>query len=188
MRPEAVSALILAGGRATRMGGVDKRSLVIDGRTVFERQREVLGPRGTEIIVSLAAGSTGGAGERVVYDLVEGAGPLAGIAAGLAAARTPWLLVVAGDMPYITCELVDAMLAARADELDAVGVRAGGLPEPLVCLLRVAPARAAVERLLAAGRYKASGLLTEDDLRVAWLEAEARVVRNLNTPSDLSRS
>lgn len=194
------SALILAGGRATRMGGVDKRALVVEGRTVFERQCEVLAPRVAEVIVSLAAGATQaedatlaeGAtpteGHRIVTDAVEGAGPLAGIAAGLAAARTPWLLVVAGDMPYISAELVDAMLAAATEDVDAVGVRAGGLPEPLVSMLRVAPARVAVEHLLAAQRYKASALLTDAGLRVAWLDAEPRVVKNLNTPGDLSRA
>src|SRR5690349_14435133 len=103
MTAHEVSALILAGGRATRMGGVDKTAIEIEGVTIFERQRQVLASRVAEIIVS-SRGDV--AGFRTVRDALADQGPLAGVAAGLAAARTPWLLVVAGDMPYITGALV----------------------------------------------------------------------------------
>jgi molybdopterin-guanine dinucleotide biosynthesis protein A len=103
-------------------------------------------------------------------------------------------------MPYLTGTLVDRILAARGDpgqmDVDAVGVRHGGRPEPLVCALRVEPARAAVARRLAAGQYKASGLLADDEgrtddgrtngLRVTWVdEPDARTLVNVNTPADL---
>jgi len=175
------SALILAGGKATRFGGAAKHALVIAGRTIFERQVDVLAPRVAEIVVS----GVEVAGYRSVRDPIEGAGPLAGIAAGLAAAQTPWLLVVAGDMPYLTGTVIDALLAARAPELDAVGLRLNDLPEPLCCLLQVRTL-AAVERRLAAGRFKASGLLTDEGLAVLWLtNADPAALRNLNSPADL---
>ena len=47
-----VTALILAGGRATRLGGVDKHALVVDGLSIFDRQCNVLLPRVADIIVS----------------------------------------------------------------------------------------------------------------------------------------
>ena len=106
-----VTALILAGGRATRLGGIDKRELVIDGCTIFERQVAVLASRVAEIVVSSPREV---AGYRTVADAVPDIGPLAGIAAGLNAARTPWLLVVAGDMPNITGPLVDLVLSRIA--------------------------------------------------------------------------
>jgi len=163
------------------MGGVAKHEIIVEGETIFARQRAVLAPRVAEIIVSGAAIE----GHRTVHDAIEGAGPLAGIAAGLAAATTPWLLVVAGDMPYLTGELVDRMLAARRDDLDAVGVRARDLPEPLLCLLH-ARVGAVVERRLAASRLKASGLLTDEGLAVAWLHvSDPRALVNINSPADL---
>jgi len=177
-----VSALILAGGKATRLGGIAKHEIMIAGRSIFERQVAVLAPRVAEIIVSGADI----AGYRSVRDQLAGAGPLAGIAAGLAVI-TDWLLVIAGDMPYLTGELVDALIAARAPELDAVGIRIGDLPEPLCCLLH-ARTRDTVERRLVAGRFKASGLLTDEGLRVRWLtDADPAALRNLNSPSDLPR-
>ncbi|HUS30221.1 MAG TPA: molybdenum cofactor guanylyltransferase [Kofleriaceae bacterium] len=194
-----VSALILAGGKATRLGGISKHEIVVEGETIFARQVRVLAPRVAEIIV---AGPTI-EGYRNVTDVKEGAGPLAGIAAGLAACRTPWLLVVAGDMPHISAELIDALIACVSaprtgsgtssqetrdvdaiETIDAVGVRVNGLPEPLLCVLhtRVLPT---VEQALAAGRYKASRILTDDGLWVRWLEAERPAVRNINSPEDL---
>ncbi len=184
------SALILAGGKATRLGGVAKHELVIEGRTIFERQCAVLAPRVGEILVS---SSREIAGYRTVHDAIDGAGPLAGIAAGLAACTTPWLLVVAGDMPHLHGPSIDLILDAARDGLDAVGVRVGGLPEPLLCVLNIS-ARVAVNRRLAAGRYKASGLLTDEGLTVAWvherelraLDPELRGLRNINEPADLA--
>jgi molybdopterin-guanine dinucleotide biosynthesis protein A len=176
-----VSAIILAGGRATRFGGVAKHELVVDGETIFARQARVLAPRTSEILVSSPRDI---AGYRTVRDTVQGAGPLAGIAAGLAACRTDWLLVLAGDMPYITGDLIDALLAARRADIDAVGIRIDGLPEPLVCVLhaRVLPI---VERRIADRDYKASRLLT-DELRVHWIDDAPRdAVRNVNSPDDL---
>lgn len=186
-----VSALILAGGKATRLGGVDKRELVIHGRTIFARQCEVLGTLVAEIIVSSPHDI---AGYRTVRDAVAGAGPLAGIAAGLAASTTPWLLVVAGDMPFLSTSLIELMLDATRDDVDAVGVRVAGLPEPLFSVVHVR-ARTAVERRISSGRYKASGLLTDEGLRVHWIEdaavraidPELRGLFNVNEPDDLTR-
>lgn len=182
-----VSALILAGGRATRLGGVDKHALVIDGETIFARQERVLAPRVAEILVATGSERTGFAGHRAVADAIAGAGPLAGIAAGLAAATTPWLLVVAGDMPELDAVLVDRMVATAGAGLDAVGIRVGGLPEPLLCLLRIAAVTPPLDNRLRERKLKASALLTDDDLRVAWIEnVDPRSVRNINTPDDLA--
>lgn len=184
------SALIVAGGRATRLGGVDKRELVVGGRTIFERQCEVLLPRVAEVIVSSARETPG---FRTVADAVPDAGPLAGVAAGLAAATTPWLLVLAGDMPHVTGALIDLVLTRPRDAIDAVGLRVGSFPEPLFCLLRVATARPAVEAMLAARRLKASRLLTDSGLHVDWIDEpalravdpELRGLFNVNVPADL---
>jgi molybdenum cofactor guanylyltransferase len=176
-----VTALILAGGKATRMGGVDKRELIVDGRTIFERQVEAL--RGFDVLVSSPREI---AGYTTVRDAVVDGGPLAGIAAGLAAARTPWLLVLAGDMPFITAAVIDRLVSRTADDIDAVGVRVAGLPEPLVCVLRVSVFLPLVQARLARRDLKASRLLSEGESRVSWLdEDDARPFRNVNVPEDL---
>ena len=77
-----VTALILAGGKATRFGGIAKHELVVDGQTIFARQVALLRPRVTELIV---AAPTDFSPYRTVRDATPGVGPLAGIAAGLSA-------------------------------------------------------------------------------------------------------
>ena len=187
---DQVTALILAGGKASRLGGVDKRELVIGGRTIFDRQIEALAPCVAEIIVSSPRDV---AGYRSVADAVAGAGPLAGIAAGLAAAATPWLFVVAGDMPYLHRGFVELVLSHGDDGCDAVGIRIGDLPEPLCSVLRVAAWRSIVPRRLAAGQLKASALLTDEPVRLRWItepmlrtiDPDLRALHNVNAPEDL---
>jgi molybdopterin-guanine dinucleotide biosynthesis protein A len=182
-----ITALILGGGKATRLGGVDKLAIIIDGRSILERLRGAVAGRVAEIIVASPRAIEG---LRTVADVVPDAGPLAGIAAGLAVATTPWLLVLAGDMPDVRGEVLDLLTSRVADTADAVGLRLG-MPEPLFCLLRVSAAAPHVTELLAARRYKASLLL--DGLRVAWVEEpdlravdpELRSLRNINRPDDL---
>jgi molybdopterin-guanine dinucleotide biosynthesis protein A len=179
MKRDDVTALILAGGKATRLGGVDKRQLVIDGRTIFERQLEALAPCVADVIVSSRRDVPG---HRTVLDDVADLGPLGGIAAGLTAAGTPWLFVLA--------ELV---LSHATDDADAVGIRIAGRPEPLCSALRVAAWRPIVAARLAARQLRASSLLTEEAMRIRWIEdAELREVdsglrslHNVNAPEDL---
>jgi molybdopterin-guanine dinucleotide biosynthesis protein A len=191
MQRDDVTALILAGGKATRLGGVDKRVLVVDGRTIFERQVEALRPCVAEIVVSSARGV---AGFRTVADAVPDLGPIGGIAAGLAVVTTPWLFVVAGDMPHIHGALIERVLSHADSESDAVGIRIGGLPEPLCTALRVVVWRPIVTARIATRRLKASSLLTdEEEVRVRWIEEDEvreidptlRALHNVNAPGDL---
>ena len=191
-----VTACIVAGGRARRLGGVLKPLLVVDGETILDRQRAVLAPRAAELVIALARETPAqaplaGQGVRAVYDVVPDAGPLAGIAAGFAASARPWLLTVAGDMPYLSPAVLDALLAAAAPGVDAVVPRVNGYPEPL-CALYGRRAAAVIDARLAAGDQRAQGIL--DDLQVAWLEEPTlraldpslKTFTNVNVPAQIS--
>lgn len=193
-----ISACILAGGRATRLGGRTKPLVAIDGATILERQLAVLAPRVGELLIAIAPGAAPlpvppGLRVRFVEDAAEGAGPLGGIAAALAASANPWLLVVAGDLPRLHGDLVDLLIAACAADLDAVAPRVRGLPEPLLACYATSALPAAQARL-AAGRRKTSGLLTDERLRVRWLDEPAlraadpdlTSFSDIDTPADLA--
>ena len=80
----SIVAVIIAGGRATRMGGTTKALLEVDGAPILEHQRAAL--RGVVDDVMISANDTAAfaaAGVPVVTDQVIGAGPLAGIAAAM---------------------------------------------------------------------------------------------------------
>ncbi len=197
MNASCISALILAGGRATRMGGMPKHEILVDGETILARQRRVLCDF-AEILVSSPVDI---AGVHTVRDEHEGIGPLAGIAAGLAAATGRWLFVIAGDMPNPSAALIGHMVelvdsagrdAPRAgwENVHAIGVRRNGLPEPLFCMLRIAPAREAARAMIEARDHKASRLL--DALGVVYVRDEIlaqvnadHALANLNEPRDI---
>jgi molybdenum cofactor guanylyltransferase len=189
-----ITAAILAGGRARRMGGRAKPMLEVDGRAILDRLIDALRPHVAEIVIAVADPHQAPAGLRAIFDLPDtrGAGPLAGIAAARAAVTTPWLIAVAGDMPFVSADVIAALLARCGPDVDAVAPRIGGLPEPLLAVWSPA-AGAAAARRIAAGRFKASGLLTDEGLRVAWLDEAAlraidpdlRCLVNVNRPEDL---
>lgn len=186
-----LTACILAGGRARRMGGVIKPLLQVDGATILARQRAVLAPRAREVIVCVAEPGAGLADDlREVIDGVADAGPLAGIVAALAAIDTPWLLAVAGDMPHLAPAVLDLLRGRARADVDAVAATIGGWPEPL-CALWHRRAHPALAARLAAGDYKVAAALTA--LPVAWVdEAAVRAVdptlacfTNINRPTEL---
>jgi molybdopterin-guanine dinucleotide biosynthesis protein A len=189
-----VDALILAGGRGTRMGGRIKSLLSFEGSTILERQRTVLAPFVAQIVLSTADPAPfADTGLPIVIDAEPDRGPLAGIAAGLAFTRRSYLLVVAGDMPHLSPDAIAALLARRGPGVDAVVPRVRGLPEPLFALYG-ARCLDAARRRLDAGRLKTSGLVTDEGLTVAWLEEaalraidrELRCLHNVNAPADLA--
>ncbi len=183
-----VGAAIVAGGRARRLGGRIKPLLEIDGETILSRELAVLGARFTEIVISAADPAPfADVGLPVILDRVAGAGPLAGIAAVLAATRRRFVFAVAGDMPYLSVDAIDTLLGAGSADADVVIPVSGGYPEPLHALYarRCLPT---IERHLADGRYQVSGLLSAPELNVITVDADtlgARVLTNINSPLDL---
>jgi molybdopterin-guanine dinucleotide biosynthesis protein A len=191
-----IAAAIIAGGAATRLGGVPKSTLVVDGRSIAARLVAALGAAFARVlVVANDPAPWQGLGLEVVPDgpAHRGAGPLAGVHAALAATRErAGVVCVAGDMPFVAPALL-ALLRDHAPEADAVVPRVAGRPEPLLArwgraCLPVVAAR------LAAGERAAHAVF--DVVRTAWLDEPAlRAVdpglasfTNVNTPEDLRRA
>jgi molybdenum cofactor guanylyltransferase len=180
-----VTAAILAGGRASRFGGRDKSRLLVEGRTIFDRQIAELSKIAGELLL---VGGPPRKGVRLVSDLMPGCGPLGGLHTALTAAAGTTIVVVACDMPYISAPFL-AHLAALADDADAVVPHTERGYHPLCA----AYTRAAIEpiaRRLAAGRLTMMDLLTDVRLRVVAADEIARfgdphrLLANVNTPAE----
>ena len=114
------TAAIIAGGRAQRLGGLDKSNLVIGGRRIIDRQLSVLGHVAEHIlIVSNDHYAFRASGLQVCADLIQGAGPLSGLYTALVRSPTAQTIVVACDLPFLTVSFL-RHLAARARGADAV--------------------------------------------------------------------
>ena len=191
MTEPTYSGIILAGGASRRMGR-DKRFLDLNGVSLLARVLARLRPLVSElIVVTRDPESLTGLGARVVTDCYPGMGVLAGVHAGLSAARNPWAFVVAGDMPLLNRALLQAMVeVADAATTDAVVPCWNGMFEPLHGLYRAAVCAPAAERALLQGQRRIIAFYP--DVRVHAMP-ETDIVRwdpsgdsffNVNTPEE----
>jgi len=135
-RPDTV---ILCGGAGARLSGVDKPLEMLAGRPLIERVLERIAAQAGTLIISANRNAAlyAAYGLTVVDDGRHAAcGPLAGIAAGLAAATTDLVVFVPGDAPLLPDDLAvrldDARTRANAEIAYADD---GHGPQPLCCLL-----------------------------------------------------
>lgn len=187
-----VTLAVVAGGQGRRLSGVPKGLLKVGDRTVLERLL-ALAPRFAEVLlVANAPEPYARFGLRTVTDVVVGKGAPGGVHAALVGARTPWVLAVACDMPFIMPEAVRVLLEARRPDVDAVCFTVEGRVEPMLAAYRASLASSWGE-LLRQGdpslrellsRCRAT-LLSEESLRA--VDPELRSLVNVNTPEDLRR-
>lgn len=112
---EKASAIILAGGKSRRMG-TDKAWLELNGEPLIVRVMGRVQQVADEILISANDPTRFAAlAARVIPDAFLDAGPLAGIYAGLAAAKHDAALVVACDMPFLNVGLLEYMLSFAGD-------------------------------------------------------------------------
>jgi molybdenum cofactor guanylyltransferase len=143
MPPEmsaAVAGVILAGGRAKRMGGGDKCLHRLGGKTILERVIDRARPQVSRLVLN-ANGDLGRFAEfglPVAADAIGGfAGPLAGVLTGLEWAHEhvpdcAWVASFATDTPYFPEDLVERLLAAVDDEgTDVACAASGGRSHPV---------------------------------------------------------
>jgi molybdopterin-guanine dinucleotide biosynthesis protein A len=174
--------LVLAGGQSRRMGR-PKALLPVQGTTLVEWLVRRLEPSFRELLVAAGEATQLPPGLRrcFVADQRPGAGPLAGIEAGLAAARQPTLVALGCDMPHVTPALA-RRLAAAASGHDAAVPRFGGRPEAACAAYRPG-ALDAISAALDDGRRKAADALATID--VNWLDGlDPALFTNLNTPDE----
>ena len=187
------TALILAGGDSRRMGR-DKASLPLGEQTLLQRVLAVVQPLFPDVLLSLRA-------PRPEIDLPQvcdtqvAAGPLAGLAAGLAQARTGWIFAVATDMPFVQPAVI-THLATRRDnasaETQAIVPVVDGHPQPLAAFYAKSCLPVVDELLAGDGKHSLRALLARLDvlyvdaaeLRAA--DPQLRSFFDLDTPADLA--
>lgn len=148
--PLPLTAVLLAGGRSSRMGRDKAEILLPDGRPLWRRQLEdVLRPLGPAEIFLSGPGREGlPADVRVLPDAAPGLGPLSGIAAALGSAATPLVAVLAVDLPGMTARFFrERLLPVCTPGCGAVGIGAAGFFEPLAAVYPRAAHGLAGERL-----------------------------------------
>lgn len=181
-----VTALLLAGGRGTRMQGRDKGLLPFAGTTLVGHLLARIRPHVGDVLISANRNL-----ERyrsygcpvLPDDLPDFAGPLAGVLAGLRAANSPYLLTLPCDGPNLDDDLVGRLALAMQTVHEVAVAHDGVRPQPTYALLKTDLADA-LEAALAAGTrgliewYSTRRLVTVD------FADRPRLFVNLNRPED----
>ncbi len=187
--------IILAGGRATRMGGGDKGRLILGGRSILSHVVDRLAPQ----VAAVALNANGDAarfadlGLPVIADGVPGhPGPLAGVLAGLdwaAGQGATHAVSVAADTPFFPCDLVPRLLLAAEREGQPIALAAtadgrhptfGLWPVALREDLRAALAGGLRKVVLWTDRHGAA--------TATFTGGDPDPFFNVNTPDDLDRA
>ena len=191
------TAVILAGGRARRLGGVDKATVSINGRPLIDIVIDGLGhtaglPAPTRIIV---VGPTPADRPRPHIDVMREeppfGGPVAAIGAAIDAVHTSWIGIAAVDMPHTATLL--ARLHAAIPEFPATGVVAADEDARLTAtaFLRTDAVRERLTELTASGGLPGRPLRTLLELdgvvQVVFRAPDQSLLADIDSPADLER-
>lgn len=188
-----ITGLVLAGGRGTRMGGVDKGLQLLHGKPLVQHVLERLAPQVGTLAINANRSQLQYArfGYPVWHDLQgDYPGPLAGLQCGLAHCTTPLLASAPCDSPLIPFDLVahlaEAMAAAGAEAAIAVTDDGQRRQRHPVCSLLRSATRSSLDAFLAAGERKMERwFATLDCVEVEF--PDARAFSNINTGPELQR-
>ena len=187
-----ISAVLLAGGQGSRMGGIDKGLVELAGRPMAAHALARLAPQVDELLINANQNLERwrGFGYPVFSDDFGGAGsfcgPLAGLHAALVRARYPLLLSVPCDSPFLPADLVARLahaLQASASELAVATTE--GRPHPVFGLCRRELAPRLADFLAAGGRKVGAWHSTLRVVAVPFDDNPA-AFRNINTLAELS--
>jgi molybdopterin-guanine dinucleotide biosynthesis protein A len=190
-----MDGFVLAGGASSRMGA-DKAALEFDGKTLVELTAAILAAVCPRVVVV-------GYEEPVLVegtpiesfpDLTSGPerAPIKGLLTALVHSKTPWMVLLACDLPLVTPDLIERLATYRTDDADAVvPIQNDERPQPLCALYRRETVLPVVRERLSRRQLKMQDLLVQ--IRTRWVDPDdysdldhaSDVFLNINTPEDL---
>ena len=194
--PTTIAGLVLAGGRSTRMGGVDKSRIPVGGAPLIHRISELLQDLFPQVILVTNRPDLHQDlpdGVQIVSDQYRGRGPLGGLHAGLSRSETDAVFCLACDMPSLDRDLIRAQAEQFRRSLERgcqiLIPRIGELIEPLHGIYLKTLEPLVREICSGPGGYSIRVLLARARTCYWELEDKPRIRSaffNLNTPKDLS--
>lgn len=191
-----ITAVVLAGGRGSRMGGIDKGLRRFAGTALSLHAARRVQPQVDTVLISasrhLDTYRAFGFPVLTDQDPAAFAGPLAGMAAALAQCRTPWLLTLPCDAPFFPLDLAERLLQAAIEHAADVAVACGDeRPAPrwqsAFCLLDrrlAAELTAALERR----ERKVESFIRAHRHVAVPFEDSAHAFANLNTDEEFAQA
>jgi molybdopterin-guanine dinucleotide biosynthesis protein A len=198
---DTFDSYILIGGRSSRLG-TDKARVEIGGKTLLKRSIDAV-REGLELsrITAVAANEAQFAIEAIaadvpfIFDLYEGRGPLGGLHAVLADAKTSWIFMLACDYPFVSSDLIALLREKVSDKFGCVvPEQDDGRLQPLCAFYKVDAAKPIVDGIIERPRvpppmHEIVSLLTPRVVafdEYSHLAGADMLFANINTPDDLA--
>jgi molybdopterin-guanine dinucleotide biosynthesis protein A len=184
-----VTGVVLAGGKASRMGGQDKGLLLLNGKPLWKHVADTLAPQVASVVISANRNleTYQKSGLPVIQDsLANYPGPLAGMLSVMQqCSDSEWFLFCPCDTPHIPHTLIQDLQNDRRDA-PVVWVHDGERDHPTIALIhrRVIPA---LEAYLARGERRVMVFMRETGGHSVNFSHFKTTFANVNTPEDLDR-
>lgn len=186
-----ITLAILAGGKATRLGGINKALIEIEGETIITRIHRVLSPICNEvIIISNQALADFRIPAKIYPDIIENCGPLGGIHSALYHSSNEIVIVVSCDMPFISANIANLLFDTyikHQPKVDAVIPTLNGFNEPLLAIYSKRLSTKISEILSDRKGHRITDLLDNCNTVKVEIEASPENIRsftNINTFDD----
>ncbi len=184
-----VTGIILAGGKARRMGGQDKGLIHLAQKPMIEYVLNAIQPQVDDIIINANRNQAiyKAYGFPVVADQIEGyCGPLAGMASGLQAANTPFVVTVPCDSPLIPDDLVQKLYSTMQDEdAEICTAHSSGRMQPVFTIMKTEVLPSMLE-FLNNGERKIDKWFEKHHLAIADFSDQAETFININSEEELT--
>ena len=184
-----ISAIILSGGRAIRMNGVDKGLVLLQSKSLIQHVIERLTPQVDEILINANRELTQyqALGYPVLQDEVEDfLGPLAGFSLGLQHAKHDYVLTVPCDSPLLPVDLAQRLMAVLVENNAEIAVASSdGDSHPVFCLCKKTVLPSLTAYLQQGERRVSAWQKSQQYIEVDFTECN-EAFTNLNTFEDLA--
>ena len=183
-----ITAVILAGGQASRMNGEDKGLIIFRELPLIAHVVNITKPKVAEILISANRNLEEYANfGRVIRDDLEGfQGPLAGISKALKVCSTPYLLVFPCDSPLIDASLIDSLIEKmEATKADICVAHDGSIMHATFALMQTKLEKS-LEEFLEEGGRKMAHWYRQQSLERIDVSSHLEVLTNINRPEDFN--
>jgi len=184
-----LSAVVLAGGQSSRMGGVDKGLIEFDGRKMVEWSLDAARPFVSRLLISCNRNITDymPLADSVVCDRISGSlGPLAGVHAAMEVIETNALLVLPCDTPLITAGLLEKLIVSAAESSGSIIYFVGEAgAHPLHAIIPLALKQSLEDYLIDGGRAVQKWYARHSVVEVRLSAQEESLMVNVNRVEEL---
>jgi len=183
-----ITAVILAGGQASRMDGEDKGLIVFRELPLISHVINITKPKVSQILISANRNFEEYANfGKVISDDLEGyQGPLAGISKALKVCSTPYLLVLPCDSPLIDSALIDSLIEKMEISNVDICVAHDGLIMHATFALMQTKLEKSLEEFLGEGGRKMALWYRQQSLERIDVSSHLEVLTNINRPEDFN--